>query len=285
MNLFTSKEDLYNDYVVAGMSTRDIAKKYNTAQTNVRRLMQHYNIDARKSNEKTEYYLNKMHPYWDKLKVQNKKWHTKTCEWCGKEFEIDFNTKKNKFCSSECRKESSRAKRKKYFCEMCGKEFKYEDRIYKRKFCDECLSKHKSESQTDRIKTICGYCHKELLVTPSRFNENTYCYCDVKCMAKHYAEIYTGENSPVWTGGKRHYTGGWFHARDEARKRDNYSCQICGITEQEYKQEMSVHHIKKYKSFDDKFEANKLSNLICLCEPCHKFVHSKSNIDKVYIIE
>ena len=41
---FASKDDLYNDYVIIGMSTRDIAKKYNVAQSTVRRLMQKYDI-------------------------------------------------------------------------------------------------------------------------------------------------------------------------------------------------------------------------------------------------
>lgn len=98
-------------------------------------------------------------------------------------------------------------------------------------------------------------------------------------MAKHYAEIYTGENSPTWKGGKRHYQGGWLKSRDAARKRDRYTCQMCGITEELYGQEMSVHHIKNYRFFEDKFEANNLSNLICLCEPCHRFIHSNENSD------
>lgn len=285
MKLIISEKDLYNDYVINEMSTRDIAKKYNTAQTNVRRMMEYYGIKARKPHEKTQHYIEKMQPYWDDLKNTNKKWDKKLCEWCGKEFEINWKTKNKKFCSIECRKEHQKSKAKKYYCELCGKEIKYKDRIYKRLYCDECLSKHKSDSQTNRVKTYCGYCNKKIYVIKSRFDINKYCYCDMNCMAKHYSEIYSGENSPSWTGGKKHYTGGWLHARNKARERDEYSCQICGITEQEYGQEMSVHHIKKYKSFDDKNEANNLSNLVCLCEPCHRFVHSKRNTDKVWIID
>lgn len=29
--------------------------------------------------------------------------------------------------------------------------------------------------------------------------------------------------------------------------------------------------------------ANQLDNLICLCHSCHSFVHSNSNIDKLFI--
>lgn len=274
---------MYAEYIINGLSTRDIAQKYNTAQTNVRRWMEFYQIKTRSPSQKTQYYYDKMHPKWDELKIANKKWHTKECKWCHCEFEIDYKTKSKQFCSKECRREYQKSKRKKYYCEKCGAEIEYKDRSYYRKYCDKCLELNPHKANKDRIVVHCGYCGKELYVIKSRYDKNTYCYCNDQCMAKHYSEIYTGENSHTWNGGKRHYTGGWCHARDEARQRDNYSCQICGISEQEYGKEMSVHHIKKYKSFEDKIEANKLENLVCLCEPCHRFVHSNKNIDQIWI--
>ena len=39
-------------------------------------------------------------------------------------------------------------------------------------------------------------------------------------MSKHYSQLYTGENSPTWKGGKRHYFGNWADARRKARERD-----------------------------------------------------------------
>lgn len=148
------------------------------------------------------------------------------------------------------------------------------------------MDKWRTEVFTKKIKTYCGYCGKELEVIPSRYENNLFCYCDKECMANHYAEIYSGENSPTWKGGKScHYIGGFYHARKAARKRDNYQCQICKITEEEYGQQMSVHHIKPYRLFDDKVEANKLDNLVCLCEKCHRFVHSNANVDKIYLEE
>jgi predicted HNH restriction endonuclease len=48
---------------------------------------------------------------------------------------------------------------------------------------------------------------------------------------------------------------------------------------------MDVHHIKKYRLFEDPNEANNLDNLISLCHSCHSFIHSNSNIDKLYIKE
>lgn len=105
-------------------------------------------------------------------------------------------------------------------------------------------------------------------------------------MALHYSELYTGENSPTWKGGKsHHYTGDFYKARKQTRKRDNYTCQICGITEKEYGQQLSVHHIRLYRLFEDKKEANDLNNLISVCEPCHRFIHSNANTEKIYLVE
>lgn len=104
-------------------------------------------------------------------------------------------------------------------------------------------------------------------------------------MAKHYSEIYSGENSPTWSGGKRHYQGNWLKQAKLCRDRDEHVCKICGKTEEENGKALDVHHIKKYKQFEDPKEANKLENLISLCHHCHRFVHSNSNIDRVYIIE
>lgn len=285
MKLTISKEDLYKDYVEVGMSTRDIAKKYNSSQTQVRRMMAYYGIQCRNNKIRTEYHKNKMRPYWDELRETNKKWHTKTCEWCKKEFEIDYTSKNNKFCSKECREQSRTQlqKKPKYYCQQCGKEILYSDKIYPRKYCNDCYITARAKTQSKRITTSCSYCGKELSIIPAVYKQHKNHYCNVDCMAKYYTEHYTGENSPTWTGGKRHYKGGWVKARKDARERDCFTCQRCGITEIEYGKELSVHHIKSYKFFDDKIEANSLDNLICLCEPCHRFIHSNDNKENLFI--
>ena len=104
-------------------------------------------------------------------------------------------------------------------------------------------------------------------------------------MSKYYSEHYTGENSPTWKGGKRHYRGRWLFWRNKARERDNYTCQLCGVTENEWHKEMDVHHIKNYRLFKDKEQANQLNNLVCLCNKCHSFVHSNNNTEKIFIEE
>ncbi len=71
-------------------------------------------------------------------------------------------------------------------------------------------------------------------------------------------------------GGPFHYGSTWPEARRVARYRDNYTCQRCGITEEELGHELSVHHIVPWRESAD----NSPENLICLCDTndngCHQ---------------
>ncbi|WP_273717076.1 HNH endonuclease [Alkalihalobacillus pseudalcaliphilus] len=87
--------------------------------------------------------------------------------------------------------------------------------------------------------------------------------------------------------GKKYYGSNWLEQRRRCRDRDNYRCVDCGITENEYEKEMSVHHVIPFVYFSDYKEANKLSNLVSVCEDCHRVRHSgeghpsKFNVNKI----
>lgn len=83
-----------------------------------------------------------------------------------------------------------------------------------------------------------------------------------------------GEDHPKWAdGGSSRYYGSWDKAKKKALERDEYTCRSCGGTREDYKHRtvsgLEVHHHKPYSAFEDKTEANKLSNLITLCVECH----------------
>ena len=83
----------------------------------------------------------------------------------------------------------------------------------------------------------------------------------------------TGERNPNWHGGISFepYPVGWTtHLRDEIRKRDNYTCALCGKPQN--KRRHSVHHINYDK------EDLRPENLVTLCRPCHR----KTNYDREY---
>lgn len=62
-------------------------------------------------------------------------------------------------------------------------------------------------------------------------------------------------------------------------ERDKYICQKCGYDKGKI---LRAHHIASWAGFPDlRYE---LSNGITLCDPCHKWVHSKNNVDKELLI-
>lgn len=67
---------------------------------------------------------------------------------------------------------------------------------------------------------------------------------------------------------KNDYGPEWKKYKDLIRKRDNYTCQHCGINEDNIAHH--VHHKKPIKLFDSIVEANNPSNLITLCPKCHR---------------
>lgn len=57
----------------------------------------------------------------------------------------------------------------------------------------------------------------------------------------------------------------WPAIRQRRLERDNHTCQGCGAADTLF----HVHHIVPFRTFEDRDEANRLSNLVTLCVNCH----------------
>lgn len=84
-----------------------------------------------------------------------------------------------------------------------------------------------------------------------------------------------GKDHYAWKGGtKPRYGKSWREQREKAIQRDNHTCQSCGVTTDEHRQDVGtdlhVHHITPWDEFESHEERNKLSNLITLCARCHR---------------
>ena len=121
-------------------------------------------------------------------------------------------------------------------------------------------------------------------------------------MAKADGRLPWGKgNPPYWKGryGEKHpaYRGGltperqavysssnWVSAVKEVWKRDEARCRLCG---KHHNTALSrgTFHIHHIVSFQVKRLQCSPSNLVLLCRECHKFVHSKQNIDNIFIKE
>lgn len=94
--------------------------------------------------------------------------------------------------------------------------------------------------------------------------------CGVECFKEWLTGRYRGEKSFSWKGGYDQYYGdNWQEQRNKARERDGYQCQVCGISESDNPRQLSVHHVTPVREFEQPEDANVLTNLVTLCEPCH----------------
>ena len=222
---------------------------------------------------------------------------TRNCATCGHEFIVPGPKPNQTFCSRECWRQS-RLRQVERTCETCGKTFSVYQARSNARFCShECLAA--------KVELHCKYCGKPFFV--KRSDATTRLTCSRSCLAKLKAQekrsprqnqkqssktrkkvsdglkrYYAGDPSKHWNfhngpfAQRRGVHSFWQNQRNLARERDNFACCICHKNETELGKQLSVHHIKPFRFFASVNEANRLSNLICLCQSCHmKAEHGK----------
>lgn len=171
------------------------------------------------------------------------------CQQCRKEFEDKWYSKNRKFCSCQCRQDSGitfntgRTRFKKNH-KPWNKGFNYwEGNEHPRGM----LGKENKwgthpQDRRERISEIKKEQYKNGLLP--------WNYID-------------GRSKVL---GPARYGKDWSSIRMEVYKRDNFTCQECGITMTEMKIPFHVHHIVPFlTSFN-----NSLDNLLLLCPSCHR---------------
>ena len=194
------------------------------------------------------------------------------CKECGKEFsEYPSRIKEGRgiFCSKNCMgewyslhlkgKNSPRwnGGKEKYICAECGKEVvRYSREKREMVFCSrECHGKWLSKNQTGKnnsawkdrkIKRICQICGRKFEVFISRINENRGFFCSKECYSVNQSITLKGEDSPFWQGGLSFEPYCYKFNNDlKERVREFFDrkCYVCGLTEEENEQRLSVHHV------------------------------------------
>lgn len=210
------------------------------------------------------------------------------CEQCKSEFKVqNYRKDTARFCSRSCSGKWGLSVRKMVGQNLTGNKLRLGiPPVNKGK-----PSPYRGKKVKVYKKFECKHCSKEFEVVPwiERQNKSKSGdrFCTKKCHSDYMAINKAGENSPQWVGGKETYRGkSWSVARKLAVVRDKGVCQKC------YKivgNRISVHHKKPFREFDCHQRANRLTNLICLCQPCHmkveralekKMLNLKKRIDK-----
>ena len=168
-------------------------------------------------------------------------------------------------------------------CLVCGTIFKVRPCEDFRKLCSvECIGKyheilHEGAHDECYNEFQCDYCGDKVVKLISNTIRNEHIFCSRKCRHNWLSENCTGKNSFHWTGGCKHYYGpNWRIQRRLTIERDENTCQLCGITSEEFGKTMHVHHMIPFRIFnyivdenDNYIDANDLNNLECLCSKCH----------------
>jgi len=177
----------------------------------------------------------------------------KVCQQCNKKYIDKWNNKNRKFCSCQCRQDSgitfntgkTRFKKgrkpwnininiwetKEHPRGMLGKENKWGHHSEETKNKMSVIKKEQYKNGLQIWNYIDG---RSKLVSPGRYGDD------------------------------------WKNIRMQIYKRDNFTCQECGITMSELKIPFHVHHIIPFlTSFD-----NSLNNLITLCPSCHRRIEA-----------
>jgi len=96
---------------------------------------------------------------------------------------------------------------------------------------------------------------------------------------KKISESHIGSKNPSWRGGisnKPYLFDFNEELKESIRERDNYTCQLCGKTNEEclekWNRRLDIHHIDYNKKNSQDY------NLISLCHPCHQ----KTNFNRTY---
>lgn len=196
------------------------------------------------------------------------------------------------YCSHKCSSKAS-IRQTERICEICGEHFTAIPSKAKNgrgRYCSiKCRGQGHSKTMRGEnatnwkggpAKVSCAECGNTYLTTVAKVKNNSTKFCSCVCYGLWRRRHIVGENNPAWKGGQSHYYGlNWSSQKRKVLKRDEYTCQRCNITETDYGQSLSVHHIIPLREFnyiprenDNYKEANKLSNLVALCAPCHHTV-------------
>ena len=125
----------------------------------------------------------------------------------------------------------------------------------------------RSAPGNDQVETRCAFCRQTTLV-PAWYAEQTQLhFCDAACRSA-WTEAEPSFAVRLGHAAKRRGAN-WELQAVKARERDSFTCQVCGVSEEELGRQLDVHHKIPYHSFQSNVEANKLEHLISVCPSCH----------------
>jgi len=170
-----------------------------------------------------------------------------------------------------------------YLCKDCGIKISVGSGLYGNGRCRACKSIQHSHEMTGsksnfyidgrkHRKYFCIDCKKSICYTTAKIGSGK---CRPCSKIGNIHSIETKKKMSISAGGtgvlniKPKYGPGFCNTlKNFIRNRDNFQCQLCGLSQEENGKGLDVHH-KNYNKLDNSF-----NNLISLCTPCHTKTNS-----------
>ena len=180
----------------------------------------------------------------------------------------------------ECRKHRNIS-----ICVVCGTEFSAKASKRQQTCSRECAYKLRADksrsTQSRKVALVCKWCGRTKYVSPAYASRQ---FCSHRCAYSYNS----GERNPQWKGGitPEHDA---FYSSSEWKEycrivwaRDRATCQRCGAKYSEDQLLYQVHHIGSRAKFPEL--RTSVDNLVLLCRPCHRFVHSRANTAHEFVL-
>ncbi len=208
--------------------------------------------------------------------------HFKKCLDCDQLFTARISH--GKYCTScaKVRRKQSERRLVDITCQHCGCSYQkpWNDLRHERKNQPDkaqvCSGRCLSLLRGTKVKIPCAHCGRMVFRYKSEADKYQFIFCSKQCETESYLHRKTGADHFRFKDGSTSlpYGLGWALARRRARKRDNFTCRLCGATEGALGKKLDVHHIIAFRDFEDSHEAHKIGNLISLCSSCHHRVEA-----------
>lgn len=161
-------------------------------------------------------------------------------------------------------------------CTVCGETDEKEPHHYNEDGPNYCSHACQGKDLDRKQEVKCAWCGGDLVRERSEYEKSENFFCgDKDCRSHWQRENVYGENHPQFKPDYQDsYGPNWDRQAAKARQRDNYECQICGVPQEEFDRALHVHHLTPRREFMDESgydykQANRIDNLVTLCESCH----------------
>lgn len=214
------------------------------------------------------------------------------CSVCGNLFAVKSKGRvlAKTYCSPACQRNalktraSARAERHPKSCPGCGVLFVpvQHSGVAWSKFCtSKCYGQHKRRNMfTDAPCTVCGkVCRRR--VSQIRRSKRVVCSRQCQSVISRGAHHVMFRPESILDPKRRGATGRWKRVSAQARERDGHSCRRCRRVRHADERQFPVDHVIPWRVFENKDEADDLSNLATLCPRCHSW--KTSTIETKYL--